>query len=156
VPVIFVLGCQAIGLAPLVVFGHVEWSMLLLWLLAYPAVAVGLSAVWNVHYVLVARRRAGGQAQAATAVGTLMVVALSFLVVAPAGWVLKHLGPHAGVAPGAEDTLPDNLASWGNVLHSGFTRATGGALGVQYGVDVLLLLWLAWLFGRFEAARGQG
>ncbi len=152
-PVLLVLGCQALGLMPLLIFGQVEWSLLLLFLLGYPAIALALSAVWNVHYVLAARRQAGGQARTSTAVGTLMVVALSFLAFAPASWALEYLGKRAGLAQGEQDTLPDSMALWGNSLHNGFQLAAGGASGVQYLVDILLLLLLARLFGHFEAAR---
>jgi hypothetical protein len=151
VPVLLVLGCQAVGLLPLVLFGRVEGVLLLLILFGYPAIALALSAVWNLHYLLAARRRAGGEAQTGTAVGTLMVVALSFLVFVPASWALHYLAPKTGVAQVAEDTLPETLL-FGNSLH-GLPLAAGGALSVQYLVDLLLLLLLARLFGRFEAAR---
>jgi len=100
--------------------------------LAYPAVALALNAVWNIHYLLAATQRTAGQN--VSAVSILMVVALSFLVFYPAGWIglwIRHL-------------LPE---------HSGIQFPVAASLAVQYLVDVLLLLILARLYDRLEVCR---
>jgi hypothetical protein len=121
--------------------------------LAYPAIALALSGLWNIHYVLAAKRHGGSGSQTGTAVGNVLVVAFSFLVFAPALWTLIHLSKSTGVIQSSDDALPENLAMWGKAMHNGFPLAAGGALGMQYLVDILLLLLLAWLFSRFEASR---
>jgi hypothetical protein len=134
VPTLLCLAFQALGIAVLMFYARFEWSMLLLMLLAYPAVAVGLNAVWNLHYLLSATRRASGQAQSASAVGTLMVVAMSFLIFYPSGWTGHQIGRHV-VGP---MSVPLGFA---------------GGLVVQYLVDLFLVLILARLFQRFEVSR---
>jgi hypothetical protein len=134
VPTVLCLAFQALGIAVLMFYARFEWSMLLLMLLAYPAVALGLNAIWNLHYLLCATRRAGGQTQSASAAGTLMVVGLSFLIFYPAGWTGHQIGQHiAGPL-----SVPFSLA---------------GGLAVQYLIDLLLVLVLARLFQRFEISR---
>jgi len=128
VPTVFVLGCQAVGLLALLVLGRVEWPLLLLFLFAYPAIALALNSVWNLHYLLTAAKRAGGQGESPSAVGTLMVVVLSFLVFFPAGWTTTHI---------SKELLP----------------AATAAVGLQYIVDFTLILVLARLFQRYEVAR---
>jgi len=68
-----------------------EWPILLLLLFAYPAIALTLNSVWNLQYLLSATRRAAGHSQSPSAVGTLMVVVLSFLVFVPAVWTMRFL-----------------------------------------------------------------
>ena len=63
----------------------IAW-LLLVMVLGFPAVAVALNGVWNLHYLLAATRRAGGKAESASSFTVLMVVALSFLIFYPAGW----------------------------------------------------------------------
>ena len=153
VPVAFVLACQFVGLLPLLVFGRVESSLLLLLLLVYPAVALALTIVWNLHYLLSATRRAGGRDQSSSAVGTLMVVALSFLIFLPAIWTVSHLSGKTSPLSGGGDALPETAGFWGRSLQGGFAFAAGGGVLVQYLVNGLLLLLLARLFQRFEVAR---
>src|SRR5208283_5133809 len=96
-------------------------------LLALPAIVLAVNCVWNLHYLLSATKRVGVQAHSHTAVGTLIVVALSFLVFFPAGWVGTQMGRH----------LPGR---------AGDVAGTGAGLAVQYGVDFILILMLAGLF----------
>ena len=103
-------------------------------LLAYPAIAMALNAVWNMHYLLAAAKRAGGQSQSTTAVGMVLVVALSFLVFYPAGWTAVRVARHFTDV-------------------SSFSWVAGSGVAVQYAVDVLLVLLLARLFERFEVTR---
>ena len=83
--------CQAAGLVPLLIYARFDWPILLLLILAYPAIALALNSVWNLHYLLSATKRAAGNAQSPSAVGTLMVVVLSFLVFIPAVWTTRFL-----------------------------------------------------------------
>src|SRR6185503_12977616 len=85
VPTVFCLAFQALGIAVLMFYARFGWPSMLLMLLSYPAVALGLNAVWNVHYLLSATKPTGGPAPSASAVRTLMMVALSFLIFFPAG-----------------------------------------------------------------------
>ena len=136
VPTAFCLAFQAFGIIVLTIYARFDWPTMLLMVLAYPAVALALNSVWNLHYLLSATKRAGGQMQSASPVGTLMVVALSFLIFFPAGWTAVHIGDH----------LVDNNKP-------GLALAAGGFLAVQYFVDFVLVLALAKLFQRFEVSR---
>ena len=134
VPTFLVLVSQAVGLVPLLIFGRFPWPLLPPLLLSYPAIALALNSVWNLHYLLTAARQAAGRAEAASPAGTLMVVVFSFLVFFPAIWTAQRLchflsGPQA---------LP-------------FAITTG--LAIQIGIDVLMILALAGLFQRFEVSR---
>jgi hypothetical protein len=134
VPTLCVVASQAIGLAPLLIYGRFPWTLLLPLLLAYPAAALALSCVWNLHYLLSAGRGGSARAQSASAVGSLMVVALSFLVFYPAGWTMVHIGRRFGELFANPQGIVCGLA-------------------VQCAVDLLLLLALARLFERFEVSR---
>jgi hypothetical protein len=134
VPTLLCLLFQAGGIAVLFLFAQVDLRMALLVLLAFPAVALALNAVWNLHYLLAALRRAGNRTESAGPVTMVMVVALSFLVFYPAGWLAIEVGRHT-FGPSSE------------------VIATMAWLAVQYSVDVLLVLLLANLFQRFEVAR---
>ncbi len=134
VPVVLCLGFQAVGIVALMSFARFDWLMFLFMLLAYPAVALALNGVWNIHYLLAAARRAGGQTESASPVALLMVVVLSFLVFYPAGWSAVFVGKH---------------------FYSRFAETLAFATGlvVQYLVDFVLLVLLARLFQRFEVSR---
>ena len=134
VPTLLVLASQAVGLVPLLIFARFPWPLLLLLLLGYPAIALGLNSVWNLHYLFTATRQAGGRAGAASPVGTLMVVGLSFLVFFPAWWTA------------------DQLRHW-LTGPSGLAIAVGAGLAIQFTVDFMLILALAELFQRFEVSR---
>ena len=137
VPTVLCLVFQALGIAVLTFYARFDWSTMLLMLLAYPAVALGLNAIWNLHYLLSATKSFGGQARSASAVGTLMVVALSFLIFFPAGWTAVQIGD-CFVDPGGKPRIAPAFAA---------------GLAVQYVVDFLLVLTLAKLFQRFEVSR---
>src|SRR5258707_2005685 len=124
VPVVLCLGFQAVGIVALMSFARFDWLMFLFMLLAYPAVALALNGVWNIHYLLAAARRAGGQAESASPVALLMVVVLSFLAFYPAGWSAVFVGKH---------------------FYSRFAETLAFATGlvVQYLVDFVLLVLLA-------------
>ena len=158
VPVGCVLACQAVGLIPLFIFARFDWPVLLLLLLAYPAIALALNLVWNLHYFLAATRQVAGQKQSASAVGTVMVVVLSFLVFIPGIWtarfLARYLTQQAGVALTSDGLQGlSNSDAWLRFLHFGVPITGAGAVGVQYLVDFLLLLALARLFQRVEVSR---
>jgi hypothetical protein len=131
VPTGLCLAFQALGIAALMIYAGFHRATMLLVLLAYPAIALAVNAVWNLQYLLSATQRASGRGQSASAAGALMVVALSFLIFFPAGWT----------------------SAWIFDLNLGFTVAAAGSLAVQYVVDFILVLTLARLFQRFEVSR---
>src|SRR5207245_10877631 len=94
VPTFLCLLFQAGGIAVLFLFARVDLLLALLVLLAFPAVALALNAVWNLHYLLAAFRRAGDRTESASPVALVMVVALSFLIFYPAGWMAIEVGQH--------------------------------------------------------------
>jgi len=134
VPTGLCLVFQGFGIVALVLYSGFHWATLLLVLLAFPAIALAVNAVWNLHYLLAATQRAGGRGQSTSAAGVLMVVALSFLIFFPAGWTSAKLFN----------------------LNLGLTVATAGSLAVQYLVDFILVLALARLLQRFEVSRDSG
>jgi hypothetical protein len=134
VPTCVCLVFQALGIGVLIIYSGFSPLTLMLTLVAFPAVALGLNSVWNLHYLLLAAKRAGAHGHSASAVGALMVVALSFLVFYPAGWTAAKVGQ----AVSARLSLPLALAAW---------------LAVQYSIDLLLVLLMARLFHRFEVSR---
>jgi hypothetical protein len=134
VPTLLCLLFQAAGIAVLFLFAQVNLLLALLVLLGFPAVSIALNAVWNLHYLLSAFRRAGNQHEPAGPVAMVMVVALSFLIFYPAGWIAIEVGQHT-FGPSSE------------------LIATAAWLAVQYSVDALLILILANLFQQFEVER---
>jgi len=134
VPIGLCLAFQAFGILVLMACARYEWSMLLLVLLGFPAVALALNGVWNLHYLLAASKRAGGKIESTSPVGILIVVALSFLVFFPAGWAALQVGRNLNWR--FSELLA--IAVW---------------LAVQYLVDFLLLLALTKFFQRFEVSR---
>ncbi len=158
VPVGFVLLCQAGGLVPLLIYARFDWPILLLLVFAYPAIALALNSVWNLQYLLSATRRAAGHSQSPSAVGTLMVVVLSFLVFVPALWTMRflllRLCEKAGLVLSGDGFQGHvNPDAWLQFCHAGLPLSGAGALGVQYLVNFLLLLALARLFLRAEVSR---
>lgn len=137
VPTGLCLASQACGVIPLVILGKFDWPTLALVVLGYPVVSLALNAVWNIHYLQAAAKRMQGNAGATSAVGMVLVVALSFLVLYPAGWTSAKV---ANLFPGPDQAL-------------GFTLAAGAGLGVQIAVDLLLVLAMAQYFQRFEVSR---
>jgi hypothetical protein len=137
VPTACCLAFLALGVGLLMIYGRFDWPVLALMLFGYPAIALALNGVWNLHYLLSATKRAGGRVQSASAVGTLMVVALSFLIFFPAGWTAVQIGDHFVELGGKP----------------GVGLAAGGFLAVQYFVDFLLVLMLAKMFQHFEVSR---
>ena len=134
VPTAFCLAFQSVGIIALMISGGFEWTLLLVPLLGFPAVALALNGVWNLHYLLAATRRAGGKAGSASPVALVMVVAMSFLIFYPAGWTAVFIGRHT-------------FGSYSEPL------AFAGWLTVQYIIDFLLVLTLARLFQHFEVSR---
>ena len=132
VPTLFCTALQVPCIVALLAYGRFSWLTLLLLPLAYPAIALALNAVWNIHYLIAATQRAAGES--VSAVGTLIVVALSFVVFYPAGWTGLRLGQY----------LRDN---------AGLELPLATSLAVQYLVDVLLLFGLARLYARLELSR---
>ena len=136
VPTALCLVAQACGVIPLLIFGKFDWPTLVFILLGYPAVSLALNAVWNLYYLMAAVKPTG-PASSGSAVGMLMVVALSFLVFYPAGWVTVKV---------ANQFITDSQTL-------AFTLAAASGLAVQYAIDLLLVLAIARLFQRFEVAR---
>ncbi len=134
VPTAFCLAFQALGIVVLMILSGFDWLMMLLMLLAFPAVALALNGVWNLHYLLAATKRAGGKNHSPSPVAMVMVVALSFLIFYPAGAIAVQVGRHT-FGPASEPL------------------AFGAFLLVQYTVDFLLIVTLAKLFQRFEVSR---
>jgi len=134
VPTAFCLAFQSLGILALIIAGGFEWTLLLVSLLGFPAVALALNGVWNLHYLLAATRRAGGKADSPSPVALMMVVAMSFLIFYPAGWTAVFIGRHT-------------FGSYSEPL------AFAGWLTVQYVIDFLLVLTLARLFQHFEVSR---
>jgi glucose uptake protein GlcU len=133
VPTLFCLGFQAVAVLALMLCGRFEWFLLLVMVLGFPAVALALNGVWNLHYLVAASKRANGKAESSSAVTVLMVVALSFVIFYPAGWAAVTVGR---LTPGPI-CEPVGFGVW---------------LVVQYAVDFCLLLLLARLFQRFEVS----
>ena len=158
VPAGCVLLCQAVGLVPLLIYARFDWPIGLLLILAYPAIALALNCVWNLFYLWSATRRAAGNTQAPSAVGTAMVVVPSFLVFVPAVWTALHLGRWLAQSAGVfltSDGLQGltNSGAWLRFFHVGLPLTGAGTLGVQYLVDLVLLLALARLFQRAEVSN---
>ena len=135
VPTAFCLALQVPCIGALLYYGKFSWLLAVLMPLAYPAVALALNTVWNIHYLVAATQRAAGQS--VSAVGTLMVVALSFMVFYPAGWVALRIGQH----------LPE---------HAGIQLPLAAGLLIQYLVDLALLMILARLYHHIEVCREGG
>jgi hypothetical protein len=134
VPVAFCLALQAPCIFALLIYAPFSWKLCLLVLLAYPAVALALNGTWNLYYFITAARHGSGGNSSPSAVGAVIVVALSFLVFYPASWTALHLGQRlSGTA--------------------GIQAAFGAGLAIQYAIDLLLVLLLARLFQSFEVAR---
>jgi hypothetical protein len=136
VPTALCLAFQSLGIFVLMLFARFELPLLLVMLLGFPAVALALNGVWNLHYLISATKRVGGQSYSASPVGLLVVVVLSFLIFYPAGWAALTVGQHTH---GASSELLA-ITVW---------------LAVQYTVDFLLVLMLAKLFQRFEVSDGR-
>jgi hypothetical protein len=132
VPTALCLAAQACGVVPLIIFGKFDWPTLVLVVLGFPAVSLALNSVWNLHYLLSAARRTKGQ-PSSNAVAMVMVVALSFLVLYPAGWTTIKVANHF-------------IADEPFALMLG----AGSGLAVQVSVDLLLLLIMARLFQTAE------
>jgi len=135
VPTAMCLAAQACGVIPLVIFGKFDWPTLVFIVLGYPAVSLALNSVWNLHYLLAAAKEAEGRSSS-SAVGMVMVVALSFLVFYPAGLTTVKVANHF--------IENQSLA---------FTLAASAGLAVQYTIDLLLLLTIARVFQRVEISR---
>ena len=158
VPVGCVLLCQAAGLVPLFIYARFDWPIVLLLIFAYPAIALALNSVWNLLYLWSATRRAAGNTEAPSAVGTAMVVVPSFLVFVPAVWTAWLLGRSLAQSAGVVLTADGlqglaNSDAWLRFFHVGLPLTGAGTLGVQYLVDLVLLLALARLFQRAEVSR---
>jgi Putative ABC exporter len=135
VPTALCLVFQAFGVAWLFLVARIDGLTVLLCLLAFPAATLAINGVWNLHYLLSATKRAGVEGvQAPSAVGTLTVVALSFLIFFPASWIAGKIGQFCDPKQGVP-------------------LAMAGGLATQYLVDLLLILILAKLFQRFEVSR---
>jgi hypothetical protein len=134
VPTILCLAFQFLGMIVLMISSRFDLLPAIVMLLGFPAVALALNGVWNLHYLLAASKRAGGKPESASPVALLMVVALSFLIFYPAGWAALMVGKHFY----GRFAEPLAVATW---------------LALQYAVDFLLVLILARMFQRFEVSR---
>jgi hypothetical protein len=129
-PALLCLTCQALSFLSLNLAGRFRLETVLMVICGYPAIAIGVSAVWNIHHLLFVSNQscAVGRPNATKAEGALMVLAMAFGVFFPAGFVLK-------------------------TLSSTPTLAGSSAIVIQYAVDWCLIIVLAHLFERFEGHR---
>jgi hypothetical protein len=134
VPTFLCLLFQAGGVIIVSVLAKFDFLFGLLVILSFPAVAIALNAVWNLHYLLAATKHAGNRTETVSPMALLLVVALSFLIFYPAGWAAIEIGQHTR-GPSSETKA---IATW---------------LVIQYAVDALLVFLLASLYQRFEVAR---
>ncbi len=133
VPTVLILAFQGAGILSLIVYGQFSWTLILMIVLLYPALSLGVTAVWNTHYLISATKHVSQSArpQSASAVGTLVVVGLSCAVFFPATWAAQRWYEH----------------------RANPHEAVLAFVAIQYVVDFLLLQNLARLFQRFEIAR---
>ncbi len=133
VPTLIYLSFQALGIASLFIYGRFSLAMLGVIGLFYVAVAVGINAIWNTHYLLSSARHisSASPAPSASAAGTLAIVALSFASFFPAGW----------------------MAQWLYGRRANPIEAAAVFVVIQGIVDVLLIINMARLFRQFEVAR---
>lgn len=136
VPTALCLLAQGCGVVPLVVWGKFDWPTLVVVVFGFPAVALALNSVWNLHYLVAAARQMAGRG-GSSAVGVLLVVALSFLVLYPAGWATIKVA---------------NLFSDHNQSLA-FIFAAAVGLVVQYVIDLLLIGVIGRVFRTFEFSR---
>ena len=134
VPAVFCLAFQAAAMLVLMICAPFNWMVLLLLVTGFPVATLALNGVWNLHYLLAATKRAGGRAHSSSAMGTLMIVALSFFIFYPAGWAAVEVGQHVS----RERMNELACATW---------------LAVQTAVDLLLLALLSKLFEHFQVRR---
>ncbi len=111
-------------------------GILLAMVLGFPAVSVGVSVVWNLHYLLFAMQRYSGQGKAKkrTTVGALLVAGIAFAVFFPSCWLLHRLVNVSGVSG----------------MLSAFI-----ALITQYLIDGLLIWMLVRVYERASFASGE-
>jgi hypothetical protein len=130
VPALLCLTCQALSFLSLNLAGRFQLETVLMVICGYPSIAIGVSAVWNIHHLLFVSNQSGGveRPNATKAEGALMVLAMAFAIFFPAGFVLK-------------------------TLSSTPTLAGSVAIAIQYAVDACLVRILAHLFDRFEGHR---
>ncbi len=97
--------------------------------LGFPSVSIGVNVVWNLHYLLFAVQRFSslGKPKNRTTIGALFVAGIAFAVFFPSCWLLHFLVYEIGT--------PSVMAAF-------------LALGVQYGIDGLLIWILALVYGR--------
>jgi len=131
-PTCLCLAFQALSVTALMMLGHFKLSTVLLMLFGYPAIGLGVSAVWNLRCLLAMSTRAADSPShgASRAEGTLIAVVLVAGFFFPAGFILQRLSS---------------------------TPVIGGAaaITVQYLLDGCLIWMLARLLDRFEGPGGQ-
>lgn len=136
VPTALCLLAQGCGVVPLVLWGKFDWPTLVVVVFGFPAVALALNSVWNLHYLIAGARQIAGR-PASSAVGVVLVVALSFLVLYPAGWATIKVA----------NLFTDHNQSLA------FTFAAAVGLAIQYVIDLLLIGLIGRVFRTFELAR---
>ena len=136
VPVALCVGFQYLGLSLFLWMAPFDWGILIAMVLGFPAVSLGVAAVWNLHYLLFAVQRFGnvGRPTHRSTIGALIVVGIAFGVFFPSCWLL-HVLIHRFDMPGVP--------------------AAFAALFLQYAVDVLLVYLLAKIYSRSNVIGGQ-
>lgn len=129
-PTMLCLAFQALGAGILMVYARPGMWASLMMILFFPAISLAINGVWNAYYLGAATKRAAGKTEAASAVGMVMMVALSFAVFFPAIFAARYASRH-----------------WSD------DAAWVAAIAMQYGVDILLVLAMVYLFKNFEVSR---
>ena len=141
VPVGFVLLCQAAALSPCSIYARFDWPSASAAALCLPGHRPCPQPGVESPLPPLGDRRAGGHAQSPSAVGTLMVVVLSFLVFVPALWTMRFIA-RASARRLAWCSAGDGFLglgtaeAWLRFCRPASRSAGAGALGVQYLVEL--------------------
>ena len=100
VPTLLCVGFQVFSLALLLPFTPFSLGTLMAMLLGFPAVAVGVNAVWNLQYLLFATKHSSGvgKPEKRSTFGALFVLGLAFGVFFPSCWLLHQLVIEQGMS----------------------------------------------------------
>jgi hypothetical protein len=122
VPTLLCVGFQVLSLALLLPFTPFSLGTLIAMLLGFPAVAVGVNAVWNLQYLLFAVKQTSGvgKPEKRSTFGALFVLGLAFGVFFPSCWLLHQLvieygmpGPMAALISVSIQWVIDGFLLWG-------------------------------------------
>ena len=113
VPTLLCFGFQVFSLAFLFPFTPFSLGTLIAMLLGFPAVAVGVNAIWNLQYLLFAAHQTSGvgKPEKRSVFGSLFVLGLAFGVFFPSCWLLHRLVIEYGI-PGPVAALISVSIQW--------------------------------------------